>query len=368
MNNLFLKLLFFYLFAINIYSCKKDDNSSGSAPVITRIRTVAKDSTYSNVSHQITLDSASVYDETRVVAFDSTVTSGSLSNMYAIIGKNLSTVISITLNGVSLYFNSTYVTDTSILFTMPDTTDWNTSTGLVVTTLYGSVSYGFTINQPAPTITSFDPVSGSSGDTVTIIGTYFIDVDSVLFNATPATIISSTATEIQVIVPDGVVTAYIYVITAGGTVKSSSQFGFKYLIYDDQLATDWNADYGWSSTTVLNESSVVKRGSYAIGCTYSSGWGGLQLYNTGSALSLTGYSSLKFSVYGGDGSSTGNVLNVVINSDYSNPQQISIVNGAWTDLSLSLSSFGTISSLTSIVIQEASGTAETIYIDDMGLL
>ena len=74
-----------------------------------------------------------------------------------------------------------------------------------------------------PTITSFTPVSGAVGTSVTINGTNLTGA-TVSFNGTVATTSSVTATSITCTVPAGAATGAISVTTTGGTATSSSLF------------------------------------------------------------------------------------------------------------------------------------------------
>ena len=203
------------LFAIVLFaSCEPDDTSqmpSGvEAPVLDRVSLVNK---------------------------DSTTTVGLRSNMYAIYGKNLSTTQRITFNDTEAYFNPTLVTDTNILVAVPaDAPYFGGSDKLVVETTAGSASLDFSVAQPAPDIDSFSPLAAGAGDIVTIVGSVFEGVESVRFGDVEAEIVSATATEIQVRVPEGIVQSYIFVETAGGVTQSAQAFGFKFVIYDDALA------------------------------------------------------------------------------------------------------------------------------------
>src|ERR1700761_6997244 len=85
------------------FSCKKSDTGAG-APTITRVRTLTKNDTLT-VTNWITLDSSVTQSTSRLVGFDSTVTSGGLGNQYAIIGSNFLTTKTVSINGVSVYFN-----------------------------------------------------------------------------------------------------------------------------------------------------------------------------------------------------------------------------------------------------------------------
>jgi protocatechuate 3,4-dioxygenase beta subunit len=76
----------------------------------------------------------------------------------------------------------------------------------------------------APVITSFDPITGPVGTSVTITGTDLTGATAVAFNAVSATITSNTATAIVTAVPATATTGPITVTTAGGTATSATDF------------------------------------------------------------------------------------------------------------------------------------------------
>ena len=75
-----------------------------------------------------------------------------------------------------------------------------------------------------PTITSFAPTSGTSGDSVTIYGTNFGCTTSVSFNGASASFVVNSASQITATVPSSATTGQITVTTTGGTNISSSNF------------------------------------------------------------------------------------------------------------------------------------------------
>lgn len=80
---------------------------------------------------------------------------------------------------------------------------------------------------PAPNISSFDPITGPVGTPVVISGTAFDPTpanNTVTFNGTVATVISSTTTEIVTSVPAGATTGLISVETVNGTGVSGVSF------------------------------------------------------------------------------------------------------------------------------------------------
>ena len=378
-----LKIYYWVLSALMIFSiasCKKDKEEGGKgAPVVTRVRTISKADTIPGVVHRITLDSNSVYDERTVVASDSTVLNGKLNNQYAIIGENLLTTSAVLFNGSSVYFNPALVTDKVIIITIPDGTPFGPSqtNKLTVVTKYGRVDFDFGIQQPPPSITSFDPLAAGAGDIVTINGKIFDGVTAVKFDDVVAQIVGTpTATQIQVRVPVGVVQSYIYVTTPGGTTKSPTSFGFKYIIYDDILSPGWGGQGsggydGYGSTRKYNSTEHPKRGVNAIATTVDNGYGALQLGYGGATLSVTasGLKSLKFSIYGGAGFKAGDRVQIVINGNYGKAYAVEVTPGAYTDYTVNLSDLGAPETISEITFQTLGVAAPgTFYIDDLGFI
>jgi predicted extracellular nuclease len=78
-----------------------------------------------------------------------------------------------------------------------------------------------------PTITSFTPTSGAAGTTINISGSGFTAATSVQFNGTAAvSYVVNSDTSITAIVPLGVTSGPISVVTPGGTATSSTNFSF----------------------------------------------------------------------------------------------------------------------------------------------
>jgi hypothetical protein len=166
-------------------------------------------------------------------------------------------------------------------------------------------------------------------------------------------------------VPAGVTSAFITVTTPVGTVTSGLRFGFKYVIYDEKLQTGWS-NTSYSTTAVLNHTTTVKRGTTAISSAYTAGFGGFRLSKAAPALSLTGYSAIKFSVFGGPGTE-GKRARVIINGVSTTAFQILLKEGAWSTFEIPLSNFNNPATLSSIEIKEYSGAIVTVYLDDIGI-
>jgi hypothetical protein len=371
-----IKIVYLVLSILSVWgisACKKNQEGGTGAPSVTRVRLLSKNDTVRDVIHPINLDSNSIYDQTRLNPFDSTVAAGRLNTQYAILGANLLTTKSITINGVSVYFNPGLVTDNSIILTLPATLPFGPSQSntLTIATQHGTVDFAFSIQQPPPNITSFTPLAASAGDIVTITGTVFNSVSAVRFDTTPAEIIGTpTTTQIQVKVPAGVVQAYIYVTTPGGTSKSAGTFGFKSLVYDDAFASGWGSYFGYNSTRDLANTEHPKRGTVAIKTTFSDAYGAFQVGYNGATLDVkkAGLTAIKFSVYGG-ASTDGKKIQVVINGAYGSSVVLDLSTGSYTDYTVPLSALGNPASISELVIQNYGGNVpSTIYIDDIGFI
>jgi hypothetical protein len=356
------------------FSCKKDQNEGGKgAPTIERLRLLAKLDTLKAVVHRVDLNNNNIYDDTRLSPFDSTAKSGALNTTYAIIGTNLKTTKTISINGKEVYFNPTLVTDQSVLVNTGDLTPYGPgkTDELILTTKYGSVTYKFPIKQPAPNILSFAPLAAGAGDIITINGTIFENLIGVKFGTTPAEIVGTpTKTEIKVKVPAGIVQAFIFVETAGGVSKSVGSFGFKRVVFDDLYATSWSSTGYNSATTEV--SSPVKRGTKALRCDFIGGYGAYRAGYNGAKIDVAalGLTALKISIYGGPGSE-GKKINISLNNNYDSANRVLVIlkEGAYTDFTIPLNKLGSFTSINEIILQEYSGFApSTIYIDDIGFI
>ncbi|PHQ31004.1 hypothetical protein CJ305_01915 [Leeuwenhoekiella nanhaiensis] len=301
-----------------------------------------------------------------LTARDSTTTVGLRQNSYTIYGENLATTQEVYFNDTEAYFNPTLVTNNVIITSIPeDAPYFDASDELRVVTSEGVATTFFMIEQPAPRITSFAPLAASAGDIVTIQGEIFEGLESVRFGDVEAEIVSSTTTEIQVAVPEGIVQAFLFVETAGGISQSTQSFGFKFVVYDDALAQSWWIG-GWSGSEDFESTERVKRGDFSIKRTYEGGYSGFQIGNGGATIDLADKQAVKVSIYGGEGI---NDVKLVLNGNYDAGAVITINQGEWNDFTIPLSQLGSPATLNEIVIQEFSGAAPSvIYIDDLGLI
>lgn len=326
-------------------SCKKEKQADTSLPELTGVTTL--------IDRSIALDAVNYGD------------------WIILRGKHLATTYKVDFNSVLAADSLIYADDSTVTVKIPPVLPDPANNPITVTTKYGTATLNFRILQPPPTILGFDPMAGAAGDVVTITGYNFGGVTNVKFGSTEATIISSTKEEIKVNVPAGITTAYIYVTTPSGTVRADYLFGFKYEVFTEALTTGWTyAPSSVNVTYLATNTTPVKRGVNSLRVRFATAWGYLQLKKT-AAMSTTGYSGVKFSLYA-PASFLNKKLRIYLNnSSASGAYTITITKiNEWQQFELPFINFGNPANLNYIAFNEFSGTAtfpREIYLDDIGL-
>ena len=229
-----------------------------------------------------------------------------------------------------------------------------------------------------PAITGISPSPIDPGQDLTITGTGFDVVTSVVFLNVPAvtSFVSQSATQIVVKVPNGALKGKVAVGVSNpsDTVQSSGILeitglpplaDFTFPIYTDAAQNGFQ-DWSYTATHDFANTENVRQGTKAIKAIYGGNtYQGITFHN-GSTLSTSGYTKLEFSVFA-EPSLNGKKLQVVTNGSYSGSvPQVTLVGGEWTTFSVTLSSMGSPTGISEIVLQSA-GFTGTVYIDHVGL-
>ena len=229
-----------------------------------------------------------------------------------------------------------------------------------------------------PAITGISPSPIDPGQDLTITGTGFDVVTSVVFLNVPAvtSFVSQSATQIVVKVPNGALKGKVAVGVSNpsDTVQSSDILeitglpplaDFTFPIYTDAAQNGFQ-DWSYTATHDFANTENVRQGTKAIKAIYGGNtYQGITFHN-GSTLSTSGYTKLEFSVFA-EPSLNGKKLQVVTNGSYSGSvPQVTLVGGEWTTFSVMLSSMGSPTGISEIVLQSA-GFTGTVYIDHVGL-
>ena len=292
------------------------------------------------------------------------ISSATYGDWVIIRGINLATTNKVEFSDIAASDSLMYANDSSITVKIPSNLPNPADNPIKVTTKNGSTIFSFKILQPPPVISFFTPIAGPSGTNVTISGDYFLGVSSVKFNTTEAVIVSKTKTQIVATLPAGVSSAYIFITTPSGTIKSSVSFGLSYTIYEDALATGWS-NTSYSAVPVFNNTTNVLRGTNSIKNNYSVGFGGFRIKQA-TASSLTGFTALKFSIFGGTNSS-GFKVRIIVNGGSTTQTLTLPAAGTWTQYEIPFASLGNPTTLSTIEFKEYSGKIFEVYFDDIGL-
>lgn len=288
------------------------------------------------------------------------VTQGFANNAYIIEGSGFLSTQKIYFNGVDTYFNPTMITDSAIIVTIDLNTPYDkASNELKIVTKTGSIVYPFIVAPPAPILASFQPINAVQGDIITVYGSFFLN-PQVSFGTTPATVISSSLTEIKVRVPAGADQKYLSVTTISGAAVSAQSIGSA--AYDDSFYLfDYVGAWGNYPLDIANTSDKIQ-GLKSIRAEFP-GWSGTDLkFKT--RKDLTAYKSFRIALKGvKDGS-----LKLVFNGDNGgwSYQIIMPLTTEWTTVEVPFSDIGNPTFLDKLTFQESGNFGgNTIFIDAM---
>ena len=228
-----------------------------------------------------------------------------------------------------------------------------------------------------PVITGMNPNPVNPGSNLTLSGTNLDLVTKIGFiGANPVTsFVSQSPTQIVVQVPASAITGKVTfsVLKSILTVKSDNDLAVAgssvppIIIYDDAVTSAWNGwvGGGWGGTKDVNNTTNVKSGSKSVRINYNSGEWGVPLQLGGATIPLSGYTSLKVSIYGGTGS---NGKNINIGFNELDGKTVTLVEGQWNEFTIPLSQISSTSTLTHLYIKNYTESGSyTIYVDDLGI-
>ena len=330
-----------------VFSCKKDnyvDYTTQSKPLPPSISAVT------DLNNRALALSAVVYGDWIIIK-----------------GQNLGTTFKVEFSSVAAPDSLFSADDTTVTVKIPSNLPDPVNNPIKVTTKYGTATYNFKILQPAPVITSFSPGAGGAGTEVTLTGDYFLGVTSVKLNTTDLAIVSSSKTQIKVTIPSTITGGYFFVTTPSGTTKAAISYGLGYVIFADALTTGWS-NTSYSTTATLTNTLNVLRGTNSVKTNYTVGFGGFRLTKAAPAISTTGYSAIKFSVFTSTNSG-GYKIRVILNGSSTVTYTLTLPTtlGVWTQVEVPLSSIGNPVTISSIELKEYSGKIFEVFFDDIGL-
>lgn len=190
-----------FIVSVGVFSSCSDDDDNGSTPVIRYVRS------------------------TDAAASDSIITKAYLGAAIAIIGDNLSNVKEIWFNDQKAKINPVYITNNSILVSIPNDIPSEVTDKIRLVTSSGAETlFDFGVDVPTPVLTSLKCEYVADGDIAVIYGDFFLE-PKVFFNGNmQAEIVSFTKTQILVKVPEGSKAGPITVESLYGSTRSKFSF------------------------------------------------------------------------------------------------------------------------------------------------
>lgn len=212
-----------------------------------------------------------------IASKDSLLTAASLDNTICIVGRNLRSVTKINFNDQKAVLNTSYMTDNTIIVTVPKTIPNKVSDKIYfITSKQDTVTYDFKTVVPAPIISSMSNEWADAGEEVTIKGDYFLDYDNSHLNikvgenyTIPYEDLKISQNSIKFNMPEDMPKHEpIYITTINGTTKA----GFRYMDNRGMLFdfdTPWKeggdvlGNNGWHNRTITSDGTSLS-GNYMV--------------------------------------------------------------------------------------------------------
>ncbi|MFV0536386.1 MAG: glycan-binding surface protein [Dysgonomonas sp.] len=221
-----------FIASVGVFSSCSDDDDNNSVPVVRYVRAI------------------------NAAASDSIITKAYLGAAIAIIGDNLSSVKEVWFNDQQAKLNPVYVTNNSILVSIPNDIPGEVTSKIRLVTRAGAESFfDFGVDVPTPVLNSLKCEYVADGDIAVINGDFFLE-PKVYFNGNMlAEIVSFTKTQIQVKVPAGSKAGPITVESLYGSTRSKFSFRDNNVqtptthVFIDFEETSWNS---WGLSAFAN--------------------------------------------------------------------------------------------------------------------
>ena len=211
-----------------------------------------------------------------VASKDSLLTSAALENTICIVGRNLRSITGIDFNDQEAVLNTSYMTDNTIIVTVPKTIpNVVTDKMYLITSGKDTLSYDFKVTVPAPTINGMSNEWADPGEEVTINGDYFLDYDNCHLSikvgddyTIPYEDLKITQTSIKFNMPEDMPKHEpINITTINGTTKAGFQymdnrgmlFDFDTPCYTGEVL----GNHGWHNRTITKDDTSLS-GNYMV--------------------------------------------------------------------------------------------------------
>ena len=172
-----------------------------------------------------------------------------MDEVLCIVGTNLKSVHDVYFNDQKAILNPSYITDNTLVVSVPNTQASEVTNKLYLYNKDGQgVDFDFKVLPPVPKVYSISNEWAKEGEEVTLVGKYFMDVQSVAMPGAEVTDFTVDDSEhITFKVPAGVSAGPVSVTTASGSANSSFQYlDQRNMLFDfDGLRGGFAIGNGW---------------------------------------------------------------------------------------------------------------------------
>ena len=136
------------------------------------------------------------------------------------------------------------------------------------------------------------------------------------------------------------------------------------IVFDDSLQSPWQ-DWSWGATNDFSNTSPVSEGSSSIAVALDEGWAGFYLAVVEPISSLE-FDTLTFTINGGVGGQTVKLHVADGTGHWLDAGTYTLPSESWSDITVSFQDLGNPASISGLIWQEYSGTAQdTFYLDEI---
>jgi hypothetical protein len=206
------------------------------------------------------------------------VTSASPQSLLCLVGENLRSVYEMYFNDQKAILNSSYITDNTLIVTVPRSIPQEVSDKIyMITQNKDTITYDFQIIIPAPTVTSMSSEYAGAGTTATLYGSYFIDDPNVPLTVTfPNGVqaenvkINDSYSEISFTVPECEVSGPITVSNIYGTVNTTFYYkDTRGMLFDFDTPNAETGvvlgNHGWHARDILSDETSLSGNFVQLG-------------------------------------------------------------------------------------------------------
>ncbi len=203
-----------------------------------------------------------------VEAADSLLTGAYMDNMICMVGENLRSIYELWFNDQKAILNTSYMTDNTLLVTVPGTIPSLVSDKIyMITVAKDTVTYDFNVLVPGPAVSSMACEYVAVGEEATIYGDYFIDDPNVPFtimfpnDVKVDKIKSLSKTAVTFEVPEGAEEGKVTVSTIYGTSESKFHYtDSRGMMFEFDGLTGLT-NHGWHNQLITTDSDAIS-GNY----------------------------------------------------------------------------------------------------------